>query len=167
MRSKSSLALWVVSLCLFIAAATSASAAPPSDACSLLTKSQISKVVGTDMADGSHTANFSKMCMWAPAGGQNQTFQNVTLNLQSADSYQTSKSMLQAIANSPRNKGSITMTPASGIGDDAYFSSTGSYTKLIVKKGATVFQLVIYSSAPIEKKRAMEKSLALQAISKL
>jgi hypothetical protein len=59
------------------------------------------------------------------------------------------------------------MTPASGIGDDAIYSSVANYTKLIVKKGDVVFQLVIYGSFPIEKKRDMEKALASKVIAKL
>jgi hypothetical protein len=158
-------------LLLFVAgAAPRANAAPPTDACALLTKAQVSAVVGVAVGEGSYVAGYTKMCTWTPSRGQHGTVQSVTLNLESADSYQTSKSMLQAVANSPRNHSAqshITMTPAPGIGDDAFFSSTGSYTKLIVKKAATVFQLVIYSSATIGKKRAMEKSLAAQVISKL
>jgi hypothetical protein len=79
--------------------------------------------------------------------------------------------MLQAVANSPENnakKSGITMTPASGVGDDAYYSSAGtSYTKLIAKKGDVSLQVVISSNAPVEKKRDMEKALALQVFSKL
>jgi hypothetical protein len=59
------------------------------------------------------------------------------------------------------------MTLASGIGDDAFYSSTGSYTKLIVNKGDVVFQVVVYSNAPIEGKRTMEKALAGKIPSKL
>jgi hypothetical protein len=59
------------------------------------------------------------------------------------------------------------MRSASGIGDEAYYSSVANYTKLIVKKGDVVFQLVIYGSSPIEKKRDMEKALASKVISKL
>ena len=44
------------------------------------------------------------------------------------------------------------MTPGSGIGDDAIYSSVANYTKLIVKKGDVVFQLVIYGGFPIAKK---------------
>lgn len=154
-------------LLLFSAASPTSNAAPPSDACSLLTKAQISAVVGVPVGDGSHVAGDSKMCTWTPSGGQAKGFRMVTLNLESADSYQAAKSMLQAVANSPRNQSAqkpISMAPVDGLGDDALFSSVGSYSKLIVKKGDAVFQLVVYSDVTVEKKRDMEKALAAKVL---
>ena len=78
--------------------------------------------------------------------------------------------MLQAVANSPRNQSAqkpISMAPVDGLGDDALFSSVGSYSKLIVKKGDAVFQLVVYSDVTVEKKRDMEKTLAAKVLSGL
>jgi hypothetical protein len=105
-----------------------------------------------------------------PPGGPTKDFTNVLLSLEPAASYESAKAMLQAVANSHGNnqqKNPITMTPVSGIGDDALFSSTGNYTKLIVKKSEVVFQIVIYSTSPIEKKRDQEKALASKVLSKL
>lgn len=171
MRSKLGLTCFVATYCFcFSAASPTSNAAPPSDACSLLTKAQISAVVGVPVGDGSSVAGYSKMCTWKPAGGQAEGFQMVTLNLESATSYQAAKSMLQAVVNSPANQSaqkSITMTAVSGLGDDAMFSSVGGYSKLIVKKGDTVFQIVVYSNAPIERKRDLEKALAAKALSGL
>jgi hypothetical protein len=171
MRPNVMLASFAFLFLLFSAfTAPQAKAAPPTDACALLSKAQVSAAVGATMGEGSHPPGFTKMCTWTPSGGQNGTIQTVTLNLESADSYQTSKAMLEAVVSAPSNrsnKSGITMTPAPGIGDDAFFSNTGSYTKLVVKKGATVFQLVVYSRTSIEKKRDMEKALAAQVISKL
>lgn len=162
----------VVCCLLFFASATvpTANAAPPSNACSLLTKAQITAVVGVTMADGSHPAGFSKMCVWSSASGKAQGSASVTLNIESAASYQAAKSMLQAIVNSPKNqsaKQSITMTQVNGLGDDALFSSVGSYSKLIVKKGETVLQIVVYSGVNMEKKRDWEKALAADALTRL
>ncbi len=171
MRSKVSYTYIACSLLLFVSGAiATANAAPPSDACSLLTKAQITAVVGVSVADGSHPAGFSKMCVWTPSGGQAKGSQSVTLNLESAASFQAAKSMLQTVVNSPKNQSaqnSIAMSPVSGLGDDALFSSVGGYTKLIVKKGDTVFQIVVYSDATIEKKRDMEKALAADVLSRL
>ena len=157
-----------------IAAATapSAVAAPPSDACALLTAAQVSAVVGVQVGAGTHiTPTYLKSCVWVPPGGATAQFASVLLALEPAASWQSAKAMLQAVANSPENnakKGGITMTPANGVGDDAYYSSAGtSYTKLIAKKGDVSLQVVISSNAPVEKKRDMEKALALQVFSKL
>lgn len=159
----------IIAAIFILAAATapSAPAAPPTDACPLLTPAEISAVVGVSVGAGTHiTPTYVKSCTWAPTGGATKDFTTLVLALESAASYQSAKAMLQAVANS-QGKGGITMTPASGIGDDAIYSSVASYTKLIVKKGDIVFQLVVYGSFPIEKKRDMEKALASKVISKL
>lgn len=154
-----------------VTAARSASAAPPTDACTLLTSAQVRAVVGVSVGPGSHmTPTYLKSCTWAPPGGPTKHLGNATLSLESADTYETGKAMLEAITksrNTDGKKSPITVTAAGAIGDDAFYSSVEKYTKLIVKKGSVVFQVVIYSSAPIEKKRAMEKALASQVLSKL
>ncbi len=170
MRSKTSLGAIILAI-FFVAAATppSATAAPPTDACPLLTPAEISAVVGVSVGPGSHmTPTYLKSCVWAPPGGATKDFANVILALESASSFQAAKAMLQAATQSgDGSRKSLTMTSASGIGDEAYYSSVASYTKLIVKKGDVVFQLVIYGNSPIEKKRDMEKALASKVISKL
>ena len=171
MHSKNSLGA-IIAAIFIVAAVTapSAAATPPSDACPLLTPAEISGVVGVSVGAGTHiTPTYLKSCQWAPPGGATVQFGSVLLALESAASWQSAKAMLQAVANAPNDnkKGGITMTPASGIGDDALYSSVGNYTKLIVKKGDVVFQLVITSNAPIEKKRDMEKALASKVLSKL
>jgi len=57
---------------------------------------------------------------------------------------------------------------ASGIGDDAYYTTMGAgYTGLMVKKGNLALKIAVYSDMPADKKKAVEKTLALQALSKL
>lgn len=59
-------------------------------------------------------------------------------------------------------------TSAAGIGDDAYYTSMGStYTGVMVKKGNIAFKVAMYGDLPTEKKKAVERTLALQALSKL
>lgn len=171
MRSKTAIGAIIAAIfTIAAAAAPSVAAALPSDACPLLTPAEISAVVGVSVGAGTHiTPTYLKSCTWAPPGGATAQFASVLLTLESAASWQSAKAMLQAVANAPNNnkKGGITMTPASGIGDDALYSSMGNYTKLVVKKGDVVFQLVIYGNSPIEKKRDMEKALASKVLSKL
>jgi hypothetical protein len=172
MPSKTASAAFIFAVLILVAAASPAAmAAPPADACSLLTQAQVSAAVGVNVGAGSHmTPTYLKMCVWSPPGGANKDLQNVTLSLESASAYQSAKAMLQAVANSSQNqhnKTPITMTAASGLGDDALYSSMGNYSKLIVKKGDVVFQLVIYSAAPFAKKQAMERALALNVLAKL
>jgi hypothetical protein len=172
MRFPIRFAVVVCSLTLLASAATPPSnAAPPTDACKLLTKEQIKSVTGASVSDGSHpTAGYLKMCTWSGSGSDAKGISGITLNLESAASFQSAKAMLQAVVNSQANpsaKGAMSMTPAPGIGDDALFSSVGGYTKLIVKKGDVVLQIVVYSSAPIEKKRDIEKALAAKALASI
>jgi len=56
---------------------------------------------------------------------------------------------------------------ASGIGDDAFYTTMGGYTGLLVKKGNAAFKVAIYATLPAEKIKAMEKTLALDALSEL
>ena len=167
MHSKNTLGAIIAAIFIIVAAAApSAVAAPPSDACPLLTPAEISAVVGVSVGAGAHmTPTYLKSCTWSPPGGATKDFTTLVLALEPAASYQSAKAMLQAVAS--QGKGGITITPASGIGDDAIYSSVANYTKLIVKKGDVVFQLVIYGSFPLEKKRDMEKALASKVISKL
>jgi hypothetical protein len=172
MRPKTSLfAIAIAALVVGAATAPSAAATPPSDACPLLTQGEVSAVVGVQVGAGSHiTPTYLKSCVWTPPGGATVQFSSVLLALEDAAAWNSAKAMLAAVANSPGNKAkksAITMTPASGIGDEAYFSSVGSYTKLIVKKGNVSLQIEISSNAPIEKKRDMEKALASKVLSKL
>ena len=172
MNSKNRLGAAIAAIFIVTAAAApSVAAAPPSDACPLLTPAEISAVVGVSVGAGTHiTPTYLKSCTWAPPGGATKDFASVLLALESAASWRSAKAMLQAVANAPNDnakKGGITMTPASGIGDDALYSSVANYTKLIVKKGDVVFQLVIYGGSPIEKKRDMEKALASKVLAKL
>ena len=163
MRPKTSLAALAVAIFIFrVASAPSASAAPPDDACSVLTQAQVSAALGVSVGAGSHvTPTFLKTCTWAPAGGPAQGVKYVTLMLQSADGYDTAKKVMD------QTKG-MTVASVSGIGDDAYYLSLSNILSLIVKKGNVAFKFTIYGGDfPVEKKKAMEKTLVLQVLSKL
>ena len=170
MGSKIGLGAIILAVLIVAASAPSATATPPTDACPLLTPAEVSAVVGVTVGAGSHmTPTYLKSCTWAPPSGATKDFATLILALESASSFQAAKAMLQAATQSPDNSGKnrLTMTSASGIGDEAFYSSVASYTKLIVKKGDVVFQLVIYGNSPIEKKRDMERALASKVLAKL
>jgi hypothetical protein len=62
----------------------------------------------------------------------------------------------------------VTITPASGIGDGAYYTNIGTtITNFIVKKGSVSFKLALYGATPPDKAIAMERTLALQVVAKL
>ena len=57
-----------------------------------------------------------------------------------------------------------TITPASGLGDDAFYATLAQYTVLYVKKGQTVFLFKVYGVADKTKQMSAEKTLAQAAL---
>ena len=160
MRPK--IGLCAVTAAIFIvgaAMARSANAAPPDDACSLLTQAQVSAALSVSVGAGSYMGTYKKTCTWKPASGITPGAKYVTLELKGLDSYQAGKQMGQM-----KN---VSVTSIGGIGDDAYYLGIGPNVGLIVKKGNVSFKVAVYGSSPIEKKRAMEKTLAQEVVSKL
>ncbi len=175
MFSKSACTGLTVAIALFVGAtARPASAASPDDACSLVTEAQVSAAVGVPMGAGSHvTPTYLKTCTWAPTGGPTKEVASVTVSLQPPGSYASAKNFMEAAqARSVGTKGGgaapLANESASGIGDDAFYTSMGSsYTALLVKKGSAVFKIAIYGAMPAQQAKAKEKALALQVLSKL
>jgi hypothetical protein len=157
-----------VSVCTFAAIfvvaaaiAPSANAAPSDDACSYLTQAQVIAAVAVPVGAGTYvTPTFKKTCTWTPTGDEKKTIQSVTLLLQTADAFEFGKKLGDA-----KN---VVITPVSGAGDDAYFLAIMDAVSLIVKKGNAAFKVTVYARGiSVEKKEAMEKTLAMQIVSKL
>ena len=136
----------------------SANAAPPDDACSLLTPSQVSAAVSVSVGAGEYPGTYKKTCTWNATSVVAKSAKYVTLMLEGLDAFQSGK--LAPVK-------TIVVTPISGIGDDAYYLAVGPNVGLIVKKGNTAFKVAVYADLPIEQKQAMEKKLAQQIVSKL
>ncbi len=175
MRSKTSLGAAALPV-MFIALVTtlaSAAAAPPNDACSLVTQAQVSAALGVSMEAGSHvTPTFLRTCTWNPSGTSGNRVGALTLYIQSADQYEAGKKMLEQMRTMAKvekhgNSQPPVITPLSGIGDDAFYLDMANTMSLIAKKGNVQFKLVIYGDLPAEKKKAAEKTLALEVVSKL
>ncbi len=140
------------------ATARSGNGAPPDDACSLLTQAQVSAALSVSVGVGSYQApNYKKTCTWNTTSAVTKGAKYVTLMLEGLDAYQAGK--LAPVK-------TIVVTSISGIGDDAYYLAVGN-VGLIVKKGNVAFKVAVYGDLPIEKKQAMEKTLAQQVVSKL
>jgi hypothetical protein len=166
MRSRSSLyAIRIFVLMVGVAAVSAAGAAPATDACSLLTQVQLSAALAVSMDAGKYvTPGFVRTCTWAPSSGPTAAIKYFTLYLQSADGFEAGKSLIQL----GKGKGAAVVTSVSGVGDDAYYASFGSnITSLIVKKRDLAFKLTLYGASAPEKVMVMEKTLALQVLSKL
>ena len=146
----------VIAASLVIAAfVASANAAPPRDACSLLTSEQVSAALGIPVGAGTYVApTFKKTCTWnatTDGGG------SLTLNLQGLGQYESGKKLVSVGK-------SVSATPASGIGDEAYYFGTDKVVSLIVKKGNSAFKIAVYALIPVDKQQAAEKDLALQVV---
>jgi hypothetical protein len=137
------------------AIAPSANAAPPGDACSLLTAAQVSAALGFTVSAGTYVApTFKRTCSWnatTDGGGI------VTLNLQGLEQYESGKKLASLGK-------SVSATPISGVGDEAYYFGSDKLVGLIVKKGNAAFKITVYAHIPVEKQQAAEKDLALQIV---
>lgn len=135
------------------AACSCAFGAVPTEACSVLSAGQVSSALGTSVAEGSYIMpSFKGTCTWnIQSGGA------VTLQLQSLALFNAGKGRL---ASAERNS-------ISGVGDEAYYLGVGPTTGLTVRKGDGAFKISVYSSTlTLEQRKAIEKNLALQALSK-
>ena len=132
------------------------------DACTLLTPSQVGAAVGGAVSDGAHvTPTFMKTCTWTPSG--KSQIGSVTLNLQTAAFYDGAKGQATMAAAAT---GKAQVRPAS-VGDDAYYFVTGDQAALFVKKGSVSFKVAVYARIPAAEKEAMELKLARDVVAKL
>lgn len=131
------------------------------DACSLLTQAQVSATSPVSVGAGTYvTPTFKKTCTWSTSGDDAKTVQSITLLLEAAAAFDNGK-RLGAAKN-------VVITPVSGVGDDAYYLAVGAQVGLIVKKGNATFKVEVYAGGmSVEKKEAIEKTLALLVAAKL
>jgi hypothetical protein len=130
---------------------------PVTDSCEVLTSAEISAVLGMPIDPGKHVLKTSTiMCGWAKTGVTNDA--EVILNFQTPAYFEKEREPL------PR----ITMTPAPGIGDDAYYITTQLGTSLFIKKGNTVIGFSIRDKTiPSADLMAKERALGLKAAARI
>jgi hypothetical protein len=130
--------------------------AAPGNACSLLTPAQIKSAIAADVGAGNVAS--AKLCSWSPSAPASSDVKSITLLLYSdTNAFEPGKHM----------PAPAVVTPVSGIGDDAFFLAVGDQVGLIVKKGSGAFKVAVYARVPLEKKEAMEKSLATLIVAQL
>lgn len=135
-----------------------AEAAPPTDACSLLTSAQVGAELGTSVGAGVPFPMNTKLCKWGSISLDGKAGKGVMLTLQNVGAF--------AYAKMPAGHG-ITKVPVSGIGDDAVYGTTPGWpTVLTVKKGQVVFTVHV-SGFPDDQIKAKEKTLALDVLANL
>jgi hypothetical protein len=94
------------------------------------------------------------------------------VSFQGTDAYEAGKNLMEQAATRMKAEGKdgsqLADTAATGIGDDGYYTIMGTgYTALMVKKGNVALKIALYGKLPMEKKKAVEKALAQQVVSKL
>jgi len=159
MRLKLKLVLITAALSVYAGGNAGTYAAPPSDACSLVTAAQVSAALGVTVGDGKGSVPHE--CEWSQPGagvGGKGVLVEILGPMGSktpVDRFNTAKMPV------PR----IVKTPVSGLGDDAVFVET-SGAALYVKKGDFVFQVRVHGF-PLEEIKAKEKTLAVEVMAKL
>ncbi len=140
----------------FCTMAPAAGAAPPEDACALVTNAQVSTAAGAAFDAGTYvTPDFKKTCTWKASkpvtGGSN----TITLLIMTQAGFDGGKKLAAAGK----------LTPA-GVGDDSYFLDLGGQVGLAVKKGGVFLKVAVYGGGP-DKEKAIEKAVAQQVLPKL
>ena len=150
---------------LALSGSRAAYAAPPADACALLTPAQVTAALGVSVAAGENIVPGSgAVCGWEVAGQHGTNRKRVVLVSYTQIGGLTP---LERFNNAKTPIGGIRKEPVSGVGDDAIFATTpGLGTGLIFRKGAGAFDLRVYGF-PIDQVKAREKNLADCVIQKL
>jgi len=134
---------------------------PAADPCSLLTEAQVSAALGINVDPAKRLA--PTMCGWSAKQPNSSNTKKVALLISNANAFGFAKTPVVS---------SESVAPATGICDDATYSfptgnKSGSATALFVKKGNTYFTVHVYGFPDQATAMEMEKTLALNACSKL
>jgi hypothetical protein len=135
------------------------SAAPVTGSCSVLTANEISAALGVPIDPGKHTlATSDIMCNWSQTGTSGATAQRLVLNFTTLDAYLREKAA----------SGNVVVTPAPGIGDDAFYVSSQFGTSLFVRKGSSAVSFGIHNMRLMQADEwARDKTLGLDAAARL
>lgn len=156
-NSKIAITCFGLLICI-VCASRAAYAAPPTDACSLLTPAQVGSVLGISIsAGGPLSPNMKAICGW-PAPGGGAPPKRVMVNIANVRAFAGAKMGLGG-------KEEV-ITPLGGLGDEAFYDVVGRSTALFVRKGDFAFSVRVYGFPPDEIK-AKEKALALDVLARL
>ena len=133
---------------------------PVTDSCAVLTPAEISAVIGVPIDPGKHNiASSTIMCSWFMTGVPGEAGVRLVLNFTSLASFQKEKNATSS---------NITLTPASGIGDEAFYVTTEFGTSLYIRKGSTAIAFSIHDKTlPADQLMAKEKILGLKAATRI
>jgi hypothetical protein len=147
-----------------------AAAADALDACSLLTQARVSTVLGVSMGNGVYPGDGipgdhphdSRQCVWPLAGQGSSSQTRVVLYLLGVVGTLTPTQRFDRYAQQFES----IKTPVIGVGDDAFYVASQMNTSLYVRKGSSVFQVIVFG-VPKEQIKSIEKTLAEEVVAKL
>ena len=96
------------------------------------------------------------MCSWYQSGATGEDARKLVLNFTSLPSFQKEKVATTVI-----------ITPAPGIGDDAFYVTTQLGTSLYIRKGSTAIAFSVHQKLPPSSLMTEEKTLGLDAVPRL
>lgn len=134
------------------------------DACTYLSSTGISAVLGIAIDAGQHIGPGGALCGWGEPNDPSHSGKHVLLTLYRAvgkisavERFENGKTPIEGIAK----------TPVRGVGDDAYFIDTPGFgLGLNVKKGSSAFQVKVFGFSP-EQIKAFEMTLAQDVLARL
>jgi len=143
-----------VCLCLMLLQ-TARAATLGGDACSLLTPSQISAVLGVTVAAGEHPiASSLLLCNWSAAATSHVANGKVSISLMTERAFEVGKTPM----------GDVVVTPLRALGEDAYYVEGPAVgTRLAVKNAGLCVQVRVEGFASA-KAKALERTLALEML---
>ncbi|HTS81039.1 MAG TPA: hypothetical protein VMH40_10610 [Myxococcaceae bacterium] len=144
-------ASWRRLFCVLAVLAFPAASHAAPELCKLLTPAQVGAALGGTFEAGEPIGTTG--CSWSSA----KPHVIVSLSLPPGEWDRLKSSPLPG----------ITFTPASGLGDDAFYATLAPYTMLYVKKGKAVYLFKVYGVQDKAKQMSAEKTLALDALAKL
>lgn len=142
-------------------------AAPPNDACSLLTSAKVSEALGVSVGSGKETVpGVSRSCTWSGPGDA-ITGKSVRLEILGPLGSMTPVDRFEKNVKMPVDP--LKRTPLSGVGDDAVYlgGGRGIPVRLYVRKGSSVIHVVVTGFSTDDETMKLEKTLAQDALTKL
>jgi hypothetical protein len=150
-KSASAVAMGIAGLLVAGSAGIATAHATP-DPCTLLTQSEVSTALGVKVDAGKPLGTTG--CEWDGPGSQNI---KASITVHDATQWQLMKTPL------PR----MPKVPATGIGDDAFYTTVSTLTTLSVKKGDVTFVIHLMGIQGQSKQESVEKALAKDVIAHL
>ena len=140
-------------------AALIAAHTPVTDSCDVLTPAEISAALGIPIDPGKHTlATSDIMCNWSQTGATGASAPRLVLNFMALDAFLREKAAT----------GNVVVTPAPGIGDDAFYVSSQFGNSLYVRKGSSAISFAIRNQRLMQADEwAKDKALGLDAAASL